>query len=246
MSSSTDFRSYEERMCTQFALLYPLRAGLFGVKSGSSTSLPAPNKLEPRPVAMRERAHQLCRRRGSSMSELDKVQIQQLERGRLDERRDAQQQRTSGYDTAPHSPALHRRAFLDSADNVRGSIGDLMNLKQYGSVWSVRSATESIAHAVPLATVTPRRMAEPTSEEPPRHEPAAAAAAAATPVALKKPVPLPRSVSPAPPEMLQVARASKMMTTVQRTERLSRLIRDTNSDSVKRKTVSSLQPAWWA
>ncbi|XP_046399946.1 translation initiation factor IF-2-like [Ischnura elegans] len=78
-----------------------------------------------------------------------------------------------GCDTAPQSPATGRRGGMTgvgggsggigrgrrlfAGDEMRGgSIGDLMNLKQYGSVWSVRSATESIAEAVPLATVTPR------------------------------------------------------------------------------------------
>jgi hypothetical protein len=218
---TADFRSYEERIGTQFALLYPLRAGLFGVKSGSSTSLPAAPKVEDSTTAnatgVRAKSRRFSQRRGSSMTELDRVQVQ-LPDSETDEPQELQcpvttcYQRTSGADAV--TPVLQRRVFLNSSDNIRGSIGDLMNLKQYGSVWSVRSATDSIAAAVPLTTITSRRMLE-APEEADANEMA--------PVDEDQVPPLPHPARP--------------LTTIQRTERLSRLIRS-NAKMVRRKNVS--------
>jgi len=218
---TADFRSYEERIGTQFALLYPLRAGLFGVKSGSSTSLPAAPKVEEK-VRLMSKSRRFSQRRGSSMSELDRVQIDPPDDEEEGDAAGTDQppcyQRTSGPDAAtPLTPVLQRRVFLDSSDNIRGSIGDLMNLKQYGSVWSVRSATDSIAAAVPLTTITHRRMLEAPEEFD--------AAEAMAPVDDDMLSQLPHIAGARP------------LTIVQRTERLSRLIRR-NAKMVKRKNVS--------
>jgi hypothetical protein len=208
-----------EDCSTQLALLFPLRAGLFSVRSGSSTSLPPPQRemavTREESIDIRNTKGRQGRRRGSSMSELDRFQIahlQQKSRENHHEEHDNEQDqptlslempRGSGYDTAPHSPALNRRNLLE--DSVRGSIGDLMNLKQYGSMWSVRSATESIAQAVPLTTVTQRKMAV--------HE--TVTRAVSQPVCQQIP--------------LQQPPVLECLTTSQRTERLSRLIRKQQS-----------------
>jgi hypothetical protein len=151
------------------------------------------------------------------MSELDRVQISQLEGVQMredDEDGDLAPlslttPRNSGYDTAPHSPAMPRRVMLDT-DSVRGSIGDLMNLKQYGSMWSVRSATESIAHAVPLTTVTQKRMI--VNET----------------ITRSSSVNICVNLQP-PTDCMDTQEPAELLTTSQRTERLSRLIREQRS-----------------
>ncbi|KAG8236061.1 hypothetical protein J437_LFUL011984 [Ladona fulva] len=149
---------------TELALLFPLKASLFPAKSPSpqSPNSPNPNLACPR----------LRLRRGSSLSDLATLQQQgELEDtlGECDSGPPSLMPpgagRKRGCDTAPQSPASGRRVgvvggrrrLLPGEEARGGSIGDLMNLKQYGSVWSVRSATESIAEAVPLTTVTPSK-----------------------------------------------------------------------------------------
>ena len=119
---------------TQFALLFPLRTGLFSVRSGSSTSLPPPKRevaaackaRDTVSVDLRSGLGPQARRRGSSMSELDRVQMAQLQAQQVHEHHSEEDSedpedinvqvphslttpRGSGYDTAPHSPAFQRR-----------------------------------------------------------------------------------------------------------------------------------------
>ncbi|EFN89789.1 hypothetical protein EAI_13977 [Harpegnathos saltator] len=90
-------------------------------------------------------------RRGSSLSDLDKLQNKTT-------LPDVVKSTEKCSESLPHSPALSRTNLqLSSSCNVRGSIGDLMNMKKYGgSSWSVRSET-LIAKAVPLSTVTAKQ-----------------------------------------------------------------------------------------
>ncbi|KAJ8960590.1 hypothetical protein NQ318_013879 [Aromia moschata] len=101
-------------------------------------------------------------RRGSSMSELDKMA--QTPRPLPDLVRSTtanQQLSVSPAGSVPHSPYLSRSLLSSNATSVRGSIGDLMNLKRFGSSqWSVRSET-LIAKTVPLSTVTSNRHSPP-------------------------------------------------------------------------------------
>lgn len=89
-------------------------------------------------------------------------------------------------------------ALSRSLAAAHDSIGDLMNMKKFGgSTLSVRSET-LVAKAVPLSTVTPRAVS-------------------------------PQRDSPSPEEVLteeRVAENPAAMTTAQRTQRLSRLLRD--------------------
>jgi len=145
--------TFEERVGARLALLQPLLRGA-GARSGSATSLP-PSAPSAAPTVGALRFGQ---RRGSSMSELDRVPP------------DTPTTPVVEVEVAPSGAAtpLRRRA-LDSSGDVRGSIGDLMNLKQYGSVWSVRSATEGIANVVPLTTITHRRLEHWTLATPISH-----------------------------------------------------------------------------
>ncbi|XP_034946382.1 uncharacterized protein [Chelonus insularis] len=132
---------------TEWALLFPLKAGLFAVKSSiSSRSLSRDKADKPR-----ERV--ICKntkiRRGSSLSDLDKLQTKILLPNIIGSTEKCSE-------SLPQSPALSRTNLQLSSSQVRGSIGDLMNLKKYGSsTWSVRSET-LITKFVPLSTVTPR------------------------------------------------------------------------------------------
>lgn len=87
------------------------------------------------------------------MSELDKLQAGTLPD--LVRSTTANNQLSASPASVPHSPYMSRSVISNTA-SVRGSIGDLMNQKKYGSSqWSVRSET-LIARTVPLSTVTPR------------------------------------------------------------------------------------------
>ncbi|KZC10204.1 hypothetical protein WN55_01187 [Dufourea novaeangliae] len=131
----------------EWALLFPLKAGLFAMKSSLSSKsvnrekerLAKKNQLSPGPRI----------RRGSSLSDLDKLQSKSI-------LPDVVRSTEKCSESLPHSPALSRTNLQLGNLYVRGSIGDLMNMKKYGaSTWSVRSES-LIARAVPLSTVTPR------------------------------------------------------------------------------------------
>lgn len=134
---------------TEWALLFPLKAGLFAVKSSLSSRTINREKeriLNEQPIQLRNNM-----RRGSSLSDLDKLHNQTQLRMLPDIIRSTE--KFSG--SLPQSPALSR-TNLEMPGVVQGSIGDLMNLKKYGgSTWSVKSET-LIAKFVPLSTVTPR------------------------------------------------------------------------------------------
>lgn len=86
-------------------------------------------------------------RRGSSLSDLDKLQNKSI-------LPDVVRSIEKCSESLPHSPALSRTNLQLCTSQVKGSIGDLMNLKKYGgSNWSVRSES-IVAKAVPLSTVT--------------------------------------------------------------------------------------------
>lgn len=146
---------------TEWALLFPLKAGLFAMKSSlSSKSVSRESRESRENRETRESKERLSTkhlqprarmRRGSSLSDLDKLQSKAI-------LPDVVKSTEKCSESLPHSPALSRTNLqLGGSCNVRGSIGDLMNMKKYGgSSWSVRSET-LIAKAVPLSTVTAKQ-----------------------------------------------------------------------------------------
>ncbi|KAK9298177.1 hypothetical protein QLX08_008405 [Tetragonisca angustula] len=131
---------------TEWALLFPLKAGLFAMKSSLSSK--SVNREKER-IAKKNQSLKSRIRRGSSLSELDKLQSKPV-------LPDVVRSTEKCSESLPHSPALSRMNLQSGNLYVRGSIGDLMNMKRYGaSTWSVRSES-LIAKAVPLSTVTPR------------------------------------------------------------------------------------------
>lgn len=132
---------------TEWALLFPLKAGLFAMKSSlSSKSVNREKEKIAKEKATLARARI---RRGSSLSDLDKLQNKSI-------LPDVVRSIEKCSESLPHSPALSRTNLQLCTSQVRGSIGDLMNLKKYGgSNWSVRSES-LVAKAVPLSTVTLR------------------------------------------------------------------------------------------
>lgn len=159
----------EKHHTTEWALLFPLKAGLFTMKSSTMTRSAERIKKKTSCKEMPTSSSSSCNnnnnrlgmRRGSSMSDLDKMSnrttLPDLVRSTT-----ANQHFSTSPVSLPHSPCLSR-SFLSSNTtiSVRGSIGDLMNQKKYGSSqWSVRSET-LIAKTVPLSTVTPRHSPPP-------------------------------------------------------------------------------------
>ncbi|XP_067212635.1 uncharacterized protein [Linepithema humile] len=136
---------------TEWALLFPLKAGLFAMKSSlSSKSVNRSEKeREIKERLLKKNLQPRARiRRGSSLSDLDKLQSKTI-------LPDVVKSTEKCSESLPHSPALSNLQLGSSS--VRGSIGDLMNMKKYGgSTWSVRSET-LIAKAVPLSTVTAKQ-----------------------------------------------------------------------------------------
>ncbi|XP_024945051.1 uncharacterized protein LOC112494993 [Cephus cinctus] len=182
---------------TEWALLFPLKAGLFAMRSSISSKSVNREKERFLKEKCAQSRHRI--RRGSSLSDLDKLQSS----GTLP---DIVRSTEKGSESVPHSPALSR-TNLQLANQVRGSIGDLMNLKKYGgSNWSVRSET-LIAKVVPLSTVTPK--SPPIEREPEDLE-------------------LDLRENLAPDEF----RDSEPLTCAQRTQRLSRLIRRQRATTV--------------
>lgn len=147
--------NYREKS-TEWALLFPLKAGLFAVKSSISSK----NINRERDKLMNETNIKLIynnkMRRGSSLSDLDKLQCKLNDNIVLP---DIVRSIEKCSESLPQSPALSRTNLqLNNNFNQQrgGSIGDLMNLKKYGgSSWSVKSET-LVAKFIPLSTVTPR------------------------------------------------------------------------------------------
>ncbi|PNF35927.1 hypothetical protein B7P43_G03530 [Cryptotermes secundus] len=188
----------EESKTTEWALLFPLKAGLFPFKSSTVINHSVPNTSEPNKGNMNlQRDSQIDgkveepfptvsnprmkMRRRSSMSDIDKFtssigRSPELARyaGSNNTPNSYHHLRVSGdgYDSMPHSPGTPRRSNTPDI-GACGSIGDLMNMKRYGgSSWSVRSCTETIiAKTVPLSTVTPRGSAPPSPLEDHKQQP---------------------------------------------------------------------------
>jgi len=134
---------------TEWALLFPLKAGLFAMKSSLSLRSVARSDKDSGKEAPKK-GPRTRMRRGSSLSDLNKLQSKPI-------LPDVVKSTEKCSESLPHSPALSRTNLQLGSSSVRGSIGDLMNMKRYGgSSWSVRSET-LIARAVPLSTVTARR-----------------------------------------------------------------------------------------
>lgn len=131
----------------EWALLFPLKAGLFAMKwSLSSRSV---NREKERIAKKNQLLPNPRMRRGSSLSDLDKLHSKPI-------LPDVIRSTEKCSESLPHSPALSRTNLQLGSSYVRGSIGDLINMKKYGaSTWSVRSES-LIARVVPLSTVTPR------------------------------------------------------------------------------------------
>ncbi|CAH0553611.1 unnamed protein product [Brassicogethes aeneus] len=150
----------EGKTSTEWALLFPLKAGLFSMKSSTVTRSAERIKKKP---AKNTNHVRLVMRRGSSMSDLDKVAANALPD--LVRSTTANQHLSASPASVPHSPYLSRSYMSSRTVSVQGSIGDLMNQKKYGSSqWSIRSET-LIARTVPLSTVTPRHSPPPCSED---------------------------------------------------------------------------------
>lgn len=137
---------------TQWALLFPLKAGFLAMRSETVTR--SVDRLKQhRPSKKDIENSRLNMRRGSSMSEIDKLASGALPD--LVRSTTTNNQLSASSASVPHSPYFSR-SVISNTNSVRGSIGDLMNQKKYGSSqWSVRSET-IIARTVPLSTVTPR------------------------------------------------------------------------------------------
>lgn len=91
-------------------------------------------------------------RRGSSLSELDRLTVnKEFVRSTT-----TNQHLAASPVSLPQSPYLSRSLLSSNTASLKGSIGDLMNQKKYGSSqWSVRSES-LIAKTMPLTTVTTR------------------------------------------------------------------------------------------
>lgn len=157
-----------ETHSTEWALLFPLKAGLFTLRtapeisrstampqqgrSAIELSSPPGDETSPKVIVGNGDPKSSRIRRRSSMSDLDK-----LSAALPDLVRSAAGSMHYGlsFNSLPHSPHA-AKSICSSGTYPQGSIGDLMNLKKYGgSSWSVRSET-LVAKTVPLSTVTPR------------------------------------------------------------------------------------------
>lgn len=128
---------------TEWALLFPLKAGLFAMKSSTKVKVSKSKSSENDRSKMR---------RGSSLSELDRLTV-----GKEFVRSTTTNQHLAASPVSlPQSPYLSRSLLSSNTTSLKGSIGDLMNQKKYGSSqWSVRSES-LIARTMPLTTVTTR------------------------------------------------------------------------------------------
>ncbi|XP_049847990.1 uncharacterized protein LOC126305263 [Schistocerca gregaria] len=164
----------EEEHTTQWALFFPLQAGMSAFKSSLSPSPDSPQPPPTPPPTYHQPARHGLRRR-SSLPDLDKLSpaLARLRPGAA-----------SATGSAPHSPG--------------GSIGDLMNLKCFGCTPTGGEAT--VSRTVPLSTLG-------------NAAPGAGAASG----------PRRRTAPPPPPPR-------RPLSCSQRTERLSRLIRQSQRE----------------
>lgn len=182
----------EDSKTTEWALLFPLKAGLFAFKSSTVVNHSAPDtsessskdtkilqrdclddgKLEDSFSTTSNIANSRMKmRRRSSMSDIDKFtssigllpDLVRYTGGSSTPSSYHLRVGGDGYDSVPHSPGTTRRSNTSDI-GACGSIGDLMNMKRFGgSSWSVRSCTETIiARTVPLSTVTPKGSSPPS------------------------------------------------------------------------------------
>jgi hypothetical protein len=179
----------EDSKTTEWALLFPLKAGLFAFKSSTvinhsvrdiNESNSEDDKIPQRDGQIDGKQEEtfptisnprMRMRRRSSMSDIDKFTSSIGRSSDLGRYTGSSNTPSSyhlrvsadGYDSVPHSPGTPRRSNTPDI-GACGSIGDLMNMKRYGgSSWSVRSCTETIiAKTVPLSTVTPRGSGPPS------------------------------------------------------------------------------------
>lgn len=128
---------------TEWALLFPLKAGLFAMKSSTKVKVTKSKSTEKDRSKMR---------RGSSLSDLDRLTVnKEFVRSTT-----TNQHLAASPVSLPQSPYLSRSLLSSNTTSLKGSIGDLMNQKKYGSSqWSVRSES-LIAKTMPLTTVTAR------------------------------------------------------------------------------------------
>lgn len=181
------FGMEEDSKNTEWALLFPLKTGLFAFKSSTAVNRSVSDTSESSSkdnTTAQKASHdggtleepfstisnpRMKTRRRSSMSDIDKftssVAIPTVRYTGGSSTPNSHHLRVGGdgYDSVPHSPGTPRRSNTPDI-GACGSIGDLMNMKRYGgSSWSVRSCTETIiAKTVPLSTVTPRGSAPPS------------------------------------------------------------------------------------
>ncbi|OXU18610.1 hypothetical protein TSAR_010306 [Trichomalopsis sarcophagae] len=127
---------------TEWALLFPLKAGLLTMKSSFfNNGLRAESMYNISKTRIR---------RGSSLSDLDRYQPKISSSNVI-----YSSERTN--EIVSFMPALSNSNLKMLSNQECGSIGDMMNLKKYGgSNWSVRSES-LIAKTVPLSTVTPKQ-----------------------------------------------------------------------------------------
>lgn len=97
----------DEERTTERALLFPLKAGLFAMKSSTITRSVERIKLKCTPSKSAPETSRLKMRRGSSMSELDKLTAPGVTTD-LVRSTTANQQLSASPASLPHSPYLSR------------------------------------------------------------------------------------------------------------------------------------------
>ncbi|GFG32198.1 hypothetical protein Cfor_04574, partial [Coptotermes formosanus] len=185
----------EDSKNTEWALLFPLKTGLFPFKSSTviNRSVSDTSESSSKDNKTAQRGNQeggtleesfstisnprMKTRRRSSMSDIDKftssvgIPMVRYTGGSSTPNSHHLRVGGDGYNSVPHSPGTPRRSNTPDI-GACGSIGDLMNMKRYGSSWSVRSCTETIiAKTVPLSTVTPRGSAPPSPLQDHKQQP---------------------------------------------------------------------------
>ena len=103
-----------------------------------------------------ENLNKLRNRRRSSMSDMDKIEGLLKEKASDISLTVTSKPYENGSISTPNSPQAHYMRHMQKSDNLRGSIGDFMNLKRFGVNSGI--VTESIiAKTVPLTTVTRKK-----------------------------------------------------------------------------------------
>lgn len=145
----------DNRNTTEWALLFPLKAGLIGMKCTTFKF----NEKKSKIGKEFEKCARSKMRRGSSMSDIDKLTPDRLPDVVRSVTKTNQFLSPASLPQTPHLSRSHlNTAGIGERTQRAESIGDLMNQKKYygSSNWSVRSET-LIARTVPLSTVTPKQ-----------------------------------------------------------------------------------------